>query len=392
MSFLGDALNTVASGGANLTGNVLGSVVGGIQDPIKGKFQTAAANPNIVNFANSPQFQQAQGGVNTQLTNQNTIQQLLNAQNGIGNQSQVYQQLQDIIAGRGPNPAQAALNQATGANVANQAALMAGQRGASANPALIARQAAQQGANIQQNAAGQAATLQAQQGLNAINQAGGIAGQQVGQQLANQQNLTGEQLANQNSILNAIGQQNSTQAGIQNVQQQGLTGVTQQNAQQAGQIAGGILGGAGAVLGKAGGFAKGGKVENPKLSAVPPHLKEIAKHYHHESFGGGEYQPQMKLAYGGDAKANVGSSLKTGGKVPGKAKVAGDSEQNDTVAAKLSPGEVVIPRSVMQSKDPVKAAAQFVAGLQKKKGSESGKHESDFKEALRRAVKERKHK
>lgn len=36
---------------------------------------------------------------------------------------------------------------------------------------------------------------------------------------------------------------------------------------------------------------------------------------------------------------------KEGGEVPGKAKVKGDSPKNDTVTAKLSPGEVVIPRS-----------------------------------------------
>lgn len=39
---------------------------------------------------------------------------------------------------------------------------------------------------------------------------------------------------------------------------------------------------------------------------------------------------------------------KDGGEVPGKAKVEGDSPKNDTVDAKLSPGEVVAPRSAMQ--------------------------------------------
>lgn len=40
-----------------------------------------------------------------------------------------------------------------------------------------------------------------------------------------------------------------------------------------------------------------------------------------------------------------GMCMKHGGKVPGKAKVAGDSPKNDTVDAKLSPGELVVPRS-----------------------------------------------
>ena len=38
--------------------------------------------------------------------------------------------------------------------------------------------------------------------------------------------------------------------------------------------------------------------------------------------------------------------MKLGGHIGGKAKVDGDSEVNDTVPAMLSPGELVIPRSV----------------------------------------------
>ena len=38
--------------------------------------------------------------------------------------------------------------------------------------------------------------------------------------------------------------------------------------------------------------------------------------------------------------------MKLGGHVGGEAKVEGDSEENDTVPAMLSPGELVIPRSV----------------------------------------------
>lgn len=47
-----------------------------------------------------------------------------------------------------------------------------------------------------------------------------------------------------------------------------------------------------------------------------------------------------------------------GGNVPGKAKVPGDNLQNDTVPAILSPGEIVVPRSVVEE-GPV-AAAHFV--------------------------------
>lgn len=43
--------------------------------------------------------------------------------------------------------------------------------------------------------------------------------------------------------------------------------------------------------------------------------------------------------------------LSEGGKVLGRAEEEGDSEENDTVPALLSPGEVVIPRSAMESKE-----------------------------------------
>jgi hypothetical protein len=81
----------------------------------------------------------------------------------------------------------------------------------------------------------------------------------------------------------------------------------------------------------ASGFANGGMVNGP--------CSNVGKHFH---------------------------AMKNGGKVPGKAQVAGDSPQNDTVAAKLSPGEIVIPRSHAQ--DPEKAAAFARAVAMKNQG------------------------
>lgn len=64
------------------------------------------------------------------------------------------------------------------------------------------------------------------------------------------------------------------------------------------------------------------------------------------------------LARGGE----VGSTLKTGGKVPGKAQVPGDSYTNDTVAAKLSPGELVISRETKASPERLEAFLRREAG------------------------------
>lgn len=51
-----------------------------------------------------------------------------------------------------------------------------------------------------------------------------------------------------------------------------------------------------------------------------------------------------------------------------KAVKKGNSYDNDKVPAMLSEGEIVIPRSVMQGKDPVRGAADFVAKVMAKKG------------------------
>lgn len=282
---------------------------------------------------------QAQGQVQGGLNQQQALVNALAGQNGIGNQSSVFNQLQGVANGTGPNPAQAALNNATGQNVANQAALMAGQRGGSANAGLLARQAAQQGAATQQNAVGQGAAMQANQSLNALNQLGGIAGQQVAQQQGALNSYNSDAQNNQGQVLNSIASQNSNatqaQGNVNNVQSQ----IAQNNANAAGKAAGGLFGGLGSAL-TGGLFAQGGVVP-----AAPN-------------------GPRSKVGM----FCSGGMSMKSGGHVPGKAMVKGNSFKNDTVKAMLSPGEIVIPRSVLQSPDPINNAAKFVAAIMAKHG------------------------
>ena len=59
-----------------------------------------------------------------------------------------------------------------------------------------------------------------------------------------------------------------------------------------------------------------------------------------------------------------------GGQVPGKAQVAGNSPRNDTVPARVSPGEIVLPRSVTTAPDAAARAAAFVEAIKKKHGTE----------------------
>lgn len=71
---------------------------------------------------------------------------------------------------------------------------------------------------------------------------------------------------------------------------------------------------------------------------------------------GGNYQAaaqggimgQDSHVHHGYENSPLASLLNKGGNVPGKAKVKGDSLKNDTVKTKLSPGEIVIPRTVAE--------------------------------------------
>lgn len=60
--------------------------------------------------------------------------------------------------------------------------------------------------------------------------------------------------------------------------------------------------------------------------------------------------------------------MSDGGKVPGRAPVFGDDEANDTVRAMLSPGEIVIPRSIALGPNAPEQAADFVRAVQARKG------------------------
>lgn len=246
MGFVSGLLGT--AGGVNGTG---------ISGPQSGN----VLNPTTVDQANT-----AYTGAQNSLDQQQQFLQALQGQNGIQNQSNVFNQLQGVANGTGPNPAQAQLAQATQANVANQAALMAGQRGSGANAGLIARQAAMQGANTQQQAAGQAATMQANQSLNALGQLGGIAGQQVGQQAAATGANTQAQQSEQQNLLNSIAQQNNSNVGMQsnvNSANAGLAGSTMQGQQN---MLGNITGGAGSALG----LAKGGMIPHMYRGGYSP--------------------------------------------------------------------------------------------------------------------------
>jgi hypothetical protein len=411
--------------------------IGGMFGASGGAAGTGFAAPrgaNLYNPVTKEQITDAYGNVTNSMESQKSLLAALQAQNGIQNQSQVYNQLQGVVAGTGPNPAQAMLNQATGQNVANQAALMAAQRGAGSNVGLIARQAAQQGANTQQQAVGQGASMQAQQSLNALGQAGGVANTQTANQIGQTNANVSAQQAEQANLLNAQAQFNNAQMGMQSNINNNNSGLIQSQLGAQQSMVGGLINGAGAM------FAGGGEVADPSFGFADPNapqskfgqfLKGMSSAPMDSAqdqsgpasmgsnkalnkgtsnlvskiggkFGGvggaqstamaggaeaGSIAPMaMVAAIGGKVPALVSPGEKylkpqeakavatgqaspgeVGSTVPGTPKYKGNNYANDTVPTELDEGGVVIPNSVMQSKDPVGGAAKFVRACLAKK-------------------------
>ncbi len=349
----------------------------------------------------SEQQQEAIKHTQNAMQQQNQLVQALQAQGGLQNQSNVFNAMQGTSGaleaaarGEGPNPAQAQLAQATGANTANQAALMAGQRGAGANAGLLARQASMQGAANQQNAAGQAATMGAQQQIAARQQLqqqqqmmGGLASQQAGQLQQGVQSQNQFAQGNQGQMLGAQANANSTNASI-----------AQGNAQRQGGAMSGLIGGIGTALagpvgGMIGNLFSGGGGTTPAPTASQPsagnrntmmpamaHGGQVQDAF--ENDGGASrintgWGKVIMKANGGVIESSGGPqshhgkylAMQGGGAVPGQAQVSGDSFKNDTVHALLSPGEVVIPKHIMEAKDAAKRAGAFVAAIIAKNGA-----------------------
>ena len=254
----------------------------------------------------------------------------------------------------GPNPAQQQLMQNEQRIAQQQAAQYAGNR--ALNPGLAARLAGNTAATTASTAAGNAGIQQAQQQL-------------ASQQLLGQTAAQGEQGINQAGALNA--------------------GVAAGNQQAAQGLIGGLLQAGGSALA---GMSTGG--------VVPSHIRDISQIYHLDDGGAVSSKSEFKIPTLGDPvgellkfqQLNSGGSpkpMKKGGDVPGKAKTEGDSPKNDTVAAMLSPGEVVIPRSVMNSDDPVSNAAKFVANLVRKNKGSKTPEKQEFLDALNRSIQSR---
>jgi len=239
----------------------------------------AGASP-LIQGATADQANQLYGQAQSGIAQQQAFVNALQGQGaqGMGSQTALSNMLMNQAQGGGPNPAQAMLNQATSANVQNQAALMAGQRGASQNVGLMARQAGQQGMQAQQQAAGQAASMQAQQSLAAQQQLQSLAGTQVSQQGGSLSNLNQQTQNEQSNVLGAIGQLNNASVGSMSSQNSANSGIAGIQAKNQSDMFGGLAQGLGnglMAMGATGGqitadqgfvkgkgYAQGGPVQN----------------------------------------------------------------------------------------------------------------------------------
>lgn len=259
---LGGAGSGTNQSASNPNTGILGSISGALG--LNNNFQAQGAN--IQNGTTTGQLQNAYSGAQGALGQTQTLANTLTPQaaNAVQNQNQLAEQYSQMAQGQGPNPAQAELAQQTGQNVNNQAALMAGQRGASGNVGLMARNIAQQGAATQQGAAGQAATLEAQQQIAAQQNLANLSANQIGQTGQAIGSVSSGQQNEQGILQNANTSANNANAGMQ-------ANINSTNASTAagnqgifGGILGGVASGASGVLSSIG-LAHGGE--------VPDHVK-----------------------------------------------------------------------------------------------------------------------
>lgn len=287
-------------------------------------------------------------------------------------------------------------------NQANQAGL-----GVAANAQQNALQALGQYGNQAGQMEGQQFGQQFQAGsaadqLNRFNtqnqlaqQARNVAGQNAAQQynLQNQQNLmnanTGqtnqEMLRDTNAqqqlfsdaIQKAGGQAGADMnaAGAYNQLGNQKANAWTQGAQGVGQLVGGMnFGGSSGgqsldssnansnqLMNQAYGYAQGGEIPYSKGGVTPEMCYGGgAQTYDH----GGSIMPyggQVDPMNHGGMTPMIAALMRHGGHVPGHPQVPGDSLQNDKVHALLSPGEIVIPRSITTHPDAPNLAKDFVS-------------------------------
>lgn len=179
-------------------------------------------------------------------------------------------------------------------------------------------------------------TAQANNVASAVGQSSGLGALTAGQNIGNAQAGNAQREAGQANLLRAQ---------------------TQQHAQDS---LSGVLSGQGAIDAQEAATSAGVKqgVLETNLAARSRANKDLTNYASAAGQG-------ILTAGAVPGKSNGGEipAYSDGGTVPGQAAVFGDDEANDTVRAKLSPGEIVIPRSITSSPHAAELAAAFVEAV-----------------------------
>jgi hypothetical protein len=330
-----------------------------------GMFGTEGYKVNADNYT-LPGFQQfnnatgtaAQNALNHQGAQLNTRPQTQFR----GQQQSLANTLLNQANGRGPSVAGEMLKQQTQHNIANQFAMS---QAANPNDAGALRNISTNVGNLNQQAAGEGALARAQETMNAQSQLGGLLQGARGQDI----NIAGE-----NANLSEQGFRDANAAGLgftdanlraREAEQKGTMqmGSDEAKAYEAAagnkqKIWGGLLGG---ISGAGAGMMKGmGGSSSGAPGGSPGSDGSTSENPGDGSDGAGS---------GGFDDGGGGNTAGdyAGGEIPGHAKADGDSPKNDTVPTMLSPGEVVLPRSVTQAEDSPEKAAAFLEAMKKGK-------------------------
>jgi hypothetical protein len=270
-------------------------------------------------------------------------------------------QLQQMASGQGPSVAGMQLQQGREANIAATMAQAASQRGGF-NP-MLARQALQSGAaqNARANTEAAQARLQEQMAaVGALSQQGTtMRGQDIG--AATQQ----AQMETQASLANAANdlQKQVAQGQITADQAQQLFAAQQNAAIATAELRQKYMA-MGYDVQKANQMADA-EIQKAKAGASASGLGAVLG-------AGGAIVGGLLASKGGSSAAPAAAPVKTaarGGMVPGKAAKDGDHPDNDTVPARLSPGEFVLPRSLTSDKELMSMVHQKMAEHQVQKST-----------------------
>lgn len=276
---------------------------------------------------------------------------------GIGDAAAAQQQ-RDLAAaltaqatGAAPGAGQLQLQRALEATQAATAAQIGSARGM--NFAQAQRLALQQQAAQAQQAAGQSAIVGLEEQKLARQQLGELLGTLRTQGVAEQQLAANIQTALR------TGDQNAVQAAIQAAQ-------AEQQANLEGQArALGLLDAEGrldiaatqlrvqAELARIEREFRAGQLDDAQAEAERTYWRDLLVNM----------QLGAQAAAGSAAMATSMGRAK-GGRINGRGMVPGDHPANDVVPAMLSPGEIVLPRSIAQAEDAPEKAAAFVRALQ----------------------------